>query len=133
MSNANTRSYLAAADLSAKEGFVVKMNASAAVLLATDATIGTEDIVGVVAQGGGNTSGLPVTVALPGEFTRGIAGGALTRGTNRYLATDGNGKLVAAVAGKTVSAIWVGQGAASAASGDFIEIQVANFPFVADT
>lgn len=129
----NTRSYLAAADLSAKEGFVVKMNASGAVLLATDGTIGTEDIVGIVAQGGGNTSGLPVTVALVGEFTRGACGGALTRGTDRMLTTDGNGKLVAAVAGKTVIAHWIGQSGASAASGDFIEVQVVNHPFVADT
>jgi len=131
--SAHTRTYLASGDLSTKEGYVVKMSNASAVLLATDGTIGTEDLVGIVAQGGGNTNGLPVTVAMAGAVTRGIAGGTLTRGTHRYLTTDGNGKLVAAVAGKTVIAEWIGQAGASAASGDFIEIQVTNFPFVLDT
>ncbi len=127
-------SYIAGADLSAKEGYVVKMSASATVSLATDGTIAAEELAGVVTQGGGNTSGNPVSVACTdGERTRGVAGGVLTRGTHRYLSTDGNGKLVAAVAGKTVVAEWVGQGPASVAENDIIEIAINKHNWTADT
>lgn len=127
-------SYIAGADLSAKEGYAVKLSASSTVSLATTATIGTEDLVGIVAIRGGNTSGYPVTVLdCPGDRGRAKCGGALTRGTHRYLTTDASGKLVAAAAGDTVIAEWVGQGPASAADGDFIEVVINKFPYVEDT
>lgn len=127
-------SYIAGADLSAKEGYAVKLSASSTVSLATTATIGTEDLVGIVAIRGGNTSGYPVTVLdQPGDRGRAKCGGALTRGTHRFLTTDANGKLVAAAAGDSVIAEWIGQGPASAADGDFIEVVINKFPYVEDT
>lgn len=127
-------SYIAGADLSAKEGYAVKLSASSTVSLATTATIGTEDLVGIVAIRGGNTSGYPVTVLdCPGDRGRAKCGGALTRGTHRFLTTDANGKLVAAAAGDSVIAEWIGQGPASAADGDFIEVVINKFPYVEDT
>lgn len=127
-------SYLAGVDLSAKEGYAVKLSASSTVSLATTATIGTEDLVGIVAIRGGNTSGYPVTVLdRQGDIGRAKCGGALTRGTHRYLTTDANGKLVAAAAGDTVIAEWIGQGPASAADGDFIEVAINKFNWTLDT
>lgn len=97
------------ADLSAKAGYIGKFDSG--VNVATDPLIsGGEKHVGVIAQGGGNTAGLPVTVVKHG-VTPVIAGEAIAVGDK--ISTTVAGKAQVAAAGEFI----VGE-ALEAASGD---------------
>ncbi len=126
------RTYPASGDLSAKEGYCVKMGAAGIVLLATTATIGTEDLVGIIDQGGGNTTGLPTSVVLHGPCKARI-GGVLTAATHRYLTTNASGELVAAAAGDTVIAEWLDQQAGAGADDTLRDVFVHKFHWTLDT
>ena len=114
-------------DLSAKEGFFVKYDSGAN--LAADPLIsGAEKHLGVIAQGGGNTSTLPVTVVFSGE-ARVIAGEAIAIGD--LISTTAAGKAQVAAAGEFVLGI-----ALEAASGDgkmFRALIHPRKPYVLDT
>lgn len=106
-----TCTYLAktGVDLSAKAGYIVKSDSG--VNLAADPLIsGAELHLGVIAQGGGNTAGLPVTVVKLGEVPV-MAGEAIAVG-EKFSATAA-GKAQVAAAGEFI----IGE-ALEAASGD---------------
>jgi len=96
-------------DLSAKAGYIVKSDSG--VNLAADPLIsGSEKHLGVIAQGGGNTAGLPVSVVKHG-VTLVMAGEAIAVG-DKFSPTAA-GKAQVAAAGEFI------QGEAlEAASGD---------------
>lgn len=132
MSNLVTVSHPAAAatDLSASAGYCVKYDAG--VKIATAKAIGTEDLVGIIAPGGGNTAGENCTIVVFGEMNA-VADGVLTAGTHRYLTTNGSGKLIAAAAGDTVVAEWLGQQSGAGADTNIIRVLVNKFHWTLDT
>jgi len=106
-----TQPYLAKSgvDLSAKAGYIVKSDSGANI--AADPLIsGAEKHLGVIAQGGGNTAGLPVTVVKLGKVPV-IAGEAIAVGDK--ISTTAAGKAQVAAAGEFI----IGE-ALEAASGD---------------
>lgn len=131
------RSLTAGADLSsptAAEGYVVQLQGAGTAILATDGTIsGGQVLCGIITQGGGNTSGGQITVAVNGPaYAR--AGGVLTRGTHKFLTVDATGRLVAAATGDQIVAIWDDSGEdAAAAAGDLIPVFVTLHRYAAGT
>lgn len=96
-------------DLSAKAGYIVKVDSGCN--LAADPLIsGAEKHLGVIAQGGGNTAGLPVSVVKHGPVLV-LAGEAIAIGDK--FSTTAAGKAQVAAAGEFI----VGE-ALEAASGD---------------
>ena len=124
-----TCQYLAKAgvDLSAKAGYFVKSDTGAN--LAADPLIsGAEKHLGVIAQGGGNTAGLPVTVVKLGP-TPVVAGEAIAVGDK--ISVTAAGKAQVAAAGEFIN----GE-ALEAASGDgklFLALIHPAIPYTLDT
>lgn len=88
-------------DLSAKAGYFVKSDSGAN--LAADPLIsGAEKHLGVIAQGGGNTSTLPVTVVICGEVPV-IGGEAIAVGDK--ISVTAAGKAQVAAAGEFINGI----------------------------
>lgn len=114
-------------DLSANAGFFVK--ADSGVKLAADPLIsGAEKHLGVIAQGGGNTAGMPVTVVIAGEVPV-IAGEAIAVGDKISVTAAAKAKVAAA-------GEWINGMALEAASGDgklFSAYVHPPIPYVLDT
>ena len=123
-------SHPAAADLSASAGRVARYTTGVAI--ATDPAIGTQDVIGIIAQGGGNTQGEPVVVCSFGEVLA-VAGAVLTPGTHRFLSFDNQGRVIPASAGEIIVAEWVGQGAGAAAAGNLVTVFVNKSLYIEDT
>lgn len=105
------KGYLAGADLSAKEGYAVKLNSAGAVILAGAG----EASIGILYRG--DTSGRMVTVMHLGIATAILGAGVNNAGT--LLTPDAAGKLVTAGGSDNVIAMSIN---ASGASGDKVSV-----------
>ncbi len=85
-------------------------------------TVGTAAVLGVSAAAAEN--GGQVRMYLPGQICRVQAGADLNPATaaHRYLASDANGKAVAAVANDVIAALWLPSGAVDPAADQFITV-----------
>lgn len=113
-------------DLSAKAGYAAQYDAGVA-LATAKAISGGQEMVGIIAQGGGNTSTLPVSVVVAGP-TLAVAGAAVA--AHKFLTCDGSGKLIEAAAGEKVIARAL---EAAGADGDLFEVLVGVWDYTLDT
>lgn len=113
-----TRSAEAAADLSTKQNYIVKLDSTGKAALADS---GTAAIVGVLQNY--PASGEQATYAFTGT-AKVVAGGSITPGA--WVTSDGNGKAVATTTDKNVV---LGRyvGTSTASSGDLVEIELGIF------
>lgn len=112
-------------DLSGSAGLIAKNDTGAN--LATAKTIGSEILIGVIDQGGGNTSLKPVAVVNRGPVQV-LAGAAFAKFAN--LTVDATSRAITAAAGDTV--IGVAEEAAAAA-GDLVHMNVGIYNWTLNT
>ena len=86
---------ISAADLSAKQYYLVQLDSNGKAALASAVT---ENLLGPIVDGG-KASGDPITIAIAG-VAEGIAGGTITAATHNWLTTDSAGKVVASTTTK---------------------------------
>lgn len=115
IAEAFTYSALAASDLSAKLGYFAKIDSSGKIDLAADGG----PIAGVIVEGA--ALGSPATIAF-GAILKVICAEAITPGAT--LASDTNGKAVAAAAGDWIAGIAINEAASSA--GDLVSFIAAS-------
>lgn len=128
MSQANTPNiigtYTAAADLSAKQYFIVRQTTETAGNITTAAT---QVALGVLQNK--PTSGQVMEVAVGGNCKVKLGG---TVAINDPLVSDGNGKAIAAtraIAGAQPLSNVIGYARRAGVDGDVIEMEVAKFPY----
>lgn len=109
----NYLSRAAGADLSAKQYYIVKTDASGNIVLAA---AGTDKILGVLNNAPKNTDTADVAVISGNGTGKVIAGGSIAK--DAYLTSDASGKAVATTTGGDIV---FGRALAAASSGDVFE------------
>jgi hypothetical protein len=108
----------AGADLSTKQFFFVKLNATRQVILVSGAT---DRPLGVL-QNKPTASGQPATVAGPGAVTKVSAGGTITAGDS--VGSDASGEAITLLEGTDTTKYILGIALESAVDGDIVYIQL---------
>lgn len=128
----------AAADYTAKQGFVMKQSGAAGTetcTVAADATAATGEIIlGIIPfpDGGGTTTGALTSIVRHG-WCEAMAGATITYGTHHELSYDSAGELIAATAGEQVVALLDDRGEGTVADGDKVRVWVVGTPYVMET
>ena len=112
---------VAAADLSAKQFYSVKVDSTGKIALTGAGELG----LGILQND--PTAGLAANVAISGA-SKAVVGAAVAAGAR--LSSDANGKLITATAAKSVVAQALEAGAAN---GDIISVHILNAPYISAT
>lgn len=114
-----SKTFVSAADLSAKQYFLAKMDTAGKAVLAA---AGTDKIEGVITEGG-KASGDPVTVGTHGE-AKVLAGGTVA--INDRITSDSAGKGIATTTANDYS---IGRARTAAAAGEYFEMVIERWKY----